>query len=65
MIVTTIKYTYECESCGNDYVEQRKPEEITPFFTKCFRCNGNFIEISTEELIHEEPDPVTPEPVEE
>ena len=56
MIITTIKHIYECESCGNDYIEQRRPEEVNAYFTKCPMCNGNFIEISTEELTHEEPE---------
>lgn len=57
MIVITIRHFYKCESCGNDYIEQRKPDTL-PGRTNCMSCNGNFIEVSTEELTHEEPDSV-------
>lgn len=58
MIITTINHIYNCESCGYVYTEQRKPEEVNAYFTKCPSCGGNFVEVSTEELTHEEPDPV-------
>ena len=56
MIITSIKHTYSCESCSNIYIEQRRPEETNAYFTECPICNGTFIEVSTEELTHEEPD---------
>jgi peptide subunit release factor 1 (eRF1) len=33
----TIKYTYDCPSCGNDYTEQRTVEE-SQYFSKCSKC---------------------------
>jgi peptide subunit release factor 1 (eRF1) len=33
----TIKYTYDCPSCGNDYTEQRTAEE-PQYFSKCGKC---------------------------
>lgn len=58
MIITTIRHTYQCESCGKNYIEQRKVEEINAYFTQCDSCGGNYTEISTEEFTHEEPDPI-------
>lgn len=57
MIVITVRHFYQCESCGDDYIEQRKPD-TQPGRTTCFSCSGNLIEVSTEKLTHEEPDPV-------
>jgi peptide subunit release factor 1 (eRF1) len=33
----TIRYTYDCPSCGNDYIEQRTAEE-SQYFSKCSKC---------------------------
>jgi peptide subunit release factor 1 (eRF1) len=33
----TIRYTYDCPSCGNDYTEQRTAEE-PQYFSKCSKC---------------------------
>jgi peptide subunit release factor 1 (eRF1) len=33
----TIKYTYDCPSCGNDYAEQRTVEE-PQYFSDCSKC---------------------------
>jgi DNA-directed RNA polymerase subunit RPC12/RpoP len=45
---TSIKYEYKCPQCGNDYIEQRNPEELQ-FFTNCFVCNTLFNLINTTE----------------
>lgn len=47
----TIRYVYECNSCGSDYVEQRGNEELNPFFSTCQSCgSGEYIEVSHEIL---------------
>jgi peptide subunit release factor 1 (eRF1) len=33
----TIRYTYDCPSCGNNYIEQRTAEE-PQYFSKCSKC---------------------------
>jgi peptide subunit release factor 1 (eRF1) len=33
----TIRYIYDCPSCGNDYAEQRKAEE-PQYFSNCSKC---------------------------
>ena len=33
----TIRYTYNCPSCGNDYIEQRIAEE-QQYFSQCDKC---------------------------
>jgi peptide subunit release factor 1 (eRF1) len=37
----TIRYTYNCPSCGNNYVEQRTAEE-PQYFSKCNKCGTEF-----------------------
>ena len=33
----TIRYTYDCPSCGNDYIEQRTAGE-PQYYSKCSKC---------------------------
>lgn len=33
----TIRYTYKCPACSNDYVEQRTAEE-PQYFSDCSKC---------------------------
>lgn len=49
---TSIKYEYKCVDCGNDYIEQRRPEE-GQFFDKCQRCGGVLNIINTTESTYE------------
>lgn len=58
----TIKYTYKCNSCSHNYIEQRGKDEPNPFFTTCNLClNGTYEETSVE-VISLEPER-TPGPV--
>lgn len=54
----TIKYIYECNSCGNDYIEQRGKDEPNAYFTICHACkSGNYQEV-LQEVIAIEPERV-------
>jgi peptide subunit release factor 1 (eRF1) len=33
----TIRYTYKCPACSNDYIEQRTAEE-SQYFSNCSKC---------------------------
>lgn len=44
IIKKTMRYTYKCVSCQNNYIEQRAENE-NQFFTQCASCNGNLEEI--------------------
>ena len=60
----TVKYIYDCPSCGNDYQEQRAADE-SQFVTRCTRCgNADFVEVSTE-VISETVERAEPPVVEE
>jgi hypothetical protein len=49
----TVKYTYDCPNCGNDYIEMRAASE-NQFFEMCSACKiGKYIEVSVE-IISEE-----------
>ena len=51
----TTRYEYKCDSCGNDYVEQRSDAELTPYFAKCAACGkGTNQEVNKVQI---EPDP--------
>ena len=41
----TIRYTYDCPSCGNDYTEQRTAEE-PQYFLKCSKCGTELTLVS-------------------
>lgn len=43
----TIRYEYECDSCGHDYVEQRN-ESDPQFFTTCNSCGVGTYKITNE-----------------
>jgi peptide subunit release factor 1 (eRF1) len=45
----TIRYTYDCSSCGNDYVEQRTAEE-PQYFSKCSKCDTEFNLVSEQPI---------------
>ena len=34
----TTKYDYKCNKCGYDYTEQRRDDELNPFFVNCVSC---------------------------
>lgn len=42
----TVRYTYECNACHRDYIEQRQAEE-SQYISQC-GCSGTF-ELKTEE----------------
>jgi predicted SprT family Zn-dependent metalloprotease len=37
----TIRYTYKCQSCGIDYIEQRTAEQLQ-IVSKCNKCDAEF-----------------------
>jgi DNA-directed RNA polymerase subunit RPC12/RpoP len=41
----TIRYTYNCPSCGVDYLEQRAVDQ-PQVYSKCSRCDVEFNLIS-------------------
>lgn len=62
----TIKYTYECDACAHDYVEQRGNDEPNPFFTTCHSCGAGEYKETSKEVLAPEPERVpAPEVVEE
>jgi uncharacterized protein (DUF983 family) len=44
----TIRYMYDCNSCGIDYTEQRTESE-PQYITKC-SCGGNFVFQSEQQI---------------
>jgi predicted SprT family Zn-dependent metalloprotease len=59
------RYEYKCNKCGHDYVEQRRDDELNPFFANCVVCSEGINEEINKVFI--EPDveivPVIVEPV--
>jgi peptide subunit release factor 1 (eRF1) len=41
----TIRYSYNCPSCGNDYTEQRTAKE-SQYFSNCTKCNAELTLVS-------------------
>ena len=48
----TVKYNYQCSSCGHVYVEQRAAEE-QQIFTTCHACSAGVYEEVSVNIISE------------
>jgi hypothetical protein len=61
----TIRYEYKCNTCANNYIEQRGKDEPNAFFTTCFKCEIGTYEETGHTVLSLEPERVAVEQPEE
>lgn len=54
------KYTYNCNTCAYEYIEQRDEDNATPYFSTCHKCGVGEYKQSSKTTIETIP---VPEPV--